>query len=198
MQLEVSALEGLADLAGAHGLGRARHEGAHRLRGHIGRQLQRLGKETIAGEHGNFVAPIGRERGPAAANLGAVHHIIVHQRSEVDHLNNHRRARVLGIEPARCATAQGHQQRSQLFALAAQRVLHEGGDLRIKGIHLRLQLARHLIEEWLHRFAQLLPVQRRRGVGLFGEHLGKNIAREESGVEGMVCGWLRDEGENQV
>ena len=109
MQLEIAALEGLANLAGAHRFGRARHEAAHRLRGHVGRQLQRLGKKTIAREHRNFVAPVGGERGAAAPHFRAVHHIIVHQRSEVNHLNNHRRPCVLGIEPARGTPTQSHQ-----------------------------------------------------------------------------------------
>ena len=48
--------------------------------GETGCQLQRLSEEAIAEQNRDFVAPIRRQREPATANLGLIHHIIVHQR----------------------------------------------------------------------------------------------------------------------
>ena len=102
-----AAMLRLQNFAGTNRVGRHRHRAANFRRGKAGRQLQRLRKQTIAKQHGDFIAPIGRERELAAADFRLVHHVVMHQRGQMHHLDDDRRrdVRVGGLADAHAAAS---------------------------------------------------------------------------------------------
>ena len=125
--------------------------------GKAGRQLQRLREQAVAEQHGDFIAPIRREGELAAPDFRLVHHVVMHQRGQMHHLDDDRRRdmRVAGLADG--VGRQRDERGAQMLAAAVQRVLRVGNDLRVKIIDLLDQSLRHRLEKRLHRFHDLFP-----------------------------------------
>ena len=166
---------GLQDFPGTNRVRRHRHAAADFRSGKARRQFQCLGKQAIAKQHGDFVAPIGRQRGPVAADLRLVHHIVMHQRRQMYHFNDDRRRHVRISDFAQGAGGQRHDGRAQMLSAAVQGVLGVRNDLRIKIIDLPDQLARDRLQKRFHRFHDVLPgtfrIGDRRATGIRTRHL---------------------------
>ena len=77
----------------------------------------------------------------------------MHQRRQVDHLDDHRHPHMRIRRPAKTARRQRHQRRPQMFPRIVQRMLGIRNDLRIKLPRLLHQLLRHRSQERLHWFS---------------------------------------------
>ena len=154
---------GLEDLPGANGVGGHRHRPADFRGWETRRQLQRPGKEAIPEEHGDFVAPIGRQGQLAPADLGLVHDIVVDQRGQVNHLDDDRDGDMLVAGPAEGVGGQSHQGRAQVLALAVEGVIRVGGNFRVEGFDLVRQSPADGFQKRLDRVDDLLPGKGRLG-----------------------------------
>ena len=113
----------LQNFARADGIGGHRDCPAN-LRGReAGRQRQRVGEQAISKQHGDVIAPVGRQRQPAPANLGFIHHVVMHQRRQVHHLDDYGHRHVGVADLAQGLGGQGHQRGSQMLALPVQRII---------------------------------------------------------------------------
>ncbi len=154
----------LQNFPGTNRVRRHRDGAANFRRRKAGRQFQRLRKQTITEQHGDFVAPIGRQRELVAADFRLVHHIVVHQRGQVHHFNDDRRRHVRLSDLAERAGGQRQNRGTQMFPAAIQGVLRIGNDLRIKIVDLPDQLPRDRLKKRLHRFHDLFPGTIRIGI----------------------------------
>ena len=76
-----------------------------------------MGEQAIPEQHGDLVAPIGRQRRPAPANLGFINHIVMHQRRQMHHFDDHRHRDVGVVDLPQRFGGQGHQRGPQMLAL---------------------------------------------------------------------------------
>ena len=81
------ALE-LQQLAFDHHLGEADEQVENLEIALAQRDLEGLHVEPVAGQHAGVIAPLHVGRRPAAARLGGIDHVVVHQRGGVDHLHH--------------------------------------------------------------------------------------------------------------
>jgi hypothetical protein len=165
----------LQDFTGANGVRGRRHRAADFRRWKIRRQLQRLREEAIAEQHRDFIAPIRRERGPAAPDFGFVYHVVVNERGQMHQFDDDRRRHVRVGHFAERPGGQRHQHGTQMLAAPLQRVFGVRHDLRIELVHLPEELFRHCVQKRLHRFHEALPgtiqIGIRRARYRFGRHL---------------------------
>jgi hypothetical protein len=89
---------------------------------------ERLHVEPVAGKHAGLVAPGAVGGRPAAAHLGVVDHVVMHQRGGVDHLDDGSQADRGVALGAAGAGAQQHQRRTQALAAAELEVTRDLGD----------------------------------------------------------------------
>ncbi len=137
--LEVVAQRRLLDLPhadAARGLG---EHAARQARGEVGREREGARVEEVAQQHRGLVVPALVDAGHAPAHLGAVEHVVVDQRGEVDQLDDRRDRGVLVGRVAGRVARQQHQRSAQLLAAepahVAGHVVHRAralGDLRLE------------------------------------------------------------------
>ena len=161
----------LQNFTGTHRVRRQRHRAANFRRRIARRQLQRLRKQAVAEQHRDFIAPFRRHRWAAAPDFRLIHHVVVDERGEVNHLDDDRRRDVGFIGFAEATGGQRHQRRAQMFAAVVQRVLGVRHDLRIKLPRLPDELGRHGMQKRLHRFHDFFP-----GTGGVGSKFGMGVA----------------------
>ena len=97
-------------------------EHPHRLRPPVAGELgERAREQQVAGGGGDR-APRGRHHGrPAAAQVGAVEHVVVHERRRVDELDRHHRPQHPLRMRRRRARREQHEQRAQPLAAGRDR-----------------------------------------------------------------------------
>ncbi len=149
----------LQDFAGANRLGARCHRPADFGGGESGGQLERVGEQRVAQQDRDVASPVGRQRGPLPPHLRLVHHVVVHQRGEMDHLDDGGDCHMLVPHFARRGRAQRDQRRPQLLALIRQGIVGILGDLRVKLVHLRHQPGRNRLQERLDRLDNAAPIQ---------------------------------------
>ncbi len=91
------------------------------------RHLKRLHVQPVAGQHAAMISPARICRGPPAARVGAVDHIVVYQGGTVNQFDHGTQTHCGGALIARVSGGKQQQCRAQAFPAAAQQV---SGDLR--------------------------------------------------------------------
>ena len=157
VKLKVAPVLGLQDFPGANRIGRHRHRPANVRRRETGRQLQRMGKQAIAEQHGDFVAPVGRQRRPAPADFRLVHHVVMHQRRQMHHLDDDRHRHMGVVNLAQRFGRQRHQRGPQMLALPVQGIIRVTNDVRVEGLDLLRQPLPDGFKERLNRINDLFP-----------------------------------------
>ncbi len=79
---KIAAMLRLQNFAGANRVRRHRDGAANFRRRKTGGQFQRLRKQAVAEQNGDFISPIRRERQFAATDFRLVHHIVVDERGQ--------------------------------------------------------------------------------------------------------------------
>ena len=148
-----------ADASGRFGDG-PRHLGGEKIRG----QLERVGKQAVAHQDRNGIAPAGGQRRLSSADGRRVHHVIVDQRGEVDHLDDHGDRHQLFVERADRLAGERNQGRAKLLALIVQRIAGISGDLGLEAVHLRGKPLGDASQKRPHRCDNFLPTGGKRNV----------------------------------
>ncbi len=119
------------------------------------RQRHRLDVEIVAQQHRDVVAPARVHREPAAAQLGFVDDVVVHERGGVDELDDGRIQD--GALALVAGQARGHQQDggTDPFTAARLDVLADLGDQIDLGFDLTAEFAIHLLQVGANRFEDL-------------------------------------------
>ena len=170
-----AAAEGLDDLAGAdaaRGFGDGGADfGGGKLRG----EVERVGEERITEEDSGDGAEFAGGGAAAAANVGFVHDIVVHERGEVDEFDDGGDADEVGRDDAGAAPAAEKNERgADAFARSVDAVIGHGADLGLKGVELTAQKA----VEFGHVRREM---SKHAGKGRFGAGRGGGFAVHDCG-----------------
>ena len=114
-------------------------------------------------KHGNLIAPVRRQREPAAADFRLVHHVVMDQRRQMHHLDDDGHGDMGIVDLAQGIGRQRHQRRAQVLALPVQRVIGVTANGRIKSLDLLGQPTGDRLQKRLHRMNNLFP-----GISRFG------------------------------
>ena len=119
-------------------------------------------EETIAQQNAERISP-ARVRGRLRTTPhGFIHHVVVHERGDVDELHNHSKIDVVGINSAAGAGSQKSQKRSKAFAATADGIDNVTFDCRIKRCDLLCNARLHLFKMRLNQPRELGERTRRR------------------------------------
>ena len=154
---------GLQNFTRANGIGGHRDCPANIRSRKAGRQGQRAGKQAIAEQNRDLVAPIAGQRQPPPANFGFIHDIVVDEGSQVNNLNNYGNGEMIIIQRAEGVGGKGHQCGAQLLALTFQRVIGVRGHFGIESLNLPGQSPTDGVKKRLDRLNNLLPEMARLG-----------------------------------
>jgi hypothetical protein len=116
-----------------------------------------MGKQTITEQDRDFVSPIGSERESASTDLGFVHHVIVNQRCEMNHLYDNGDGNMRLIDRAQGPRRQRHEGWAQVFALAIERIIGVGSDVRVKGVHFFAKAIAYRFQKGFNWIDDLFP-----------------------------------------
>ena len=109
--------------------------------------LKGLHVQPVAGQHAGVIAPVGVGGRAAAARLGDIDHVVVHQRGGVDHFDHGGHAD--GAVGDRCrpvCEASSTQDGPQALAAAVLQILADGGDGIDGGHRFQADLVLHLFQ----------------------------------------------------
>ena len=95
--------------------------------------LENPGEQVVAGEHADPVAEVDRGRVDAAARLGAVDHVVVDQRRDVDQLHERRQPQVIFGPAADRLGGEQREARPQPLPAGGQHPPHRLGDQLVVG-----------------------------------------------------------------
>src|SRR5437660_3209742 len=113
-------------------------------------------EETVAQQNTERISP-ARVRGRLRPTpYGFIHHVIVHERCDVNEFHDHSKIDVVGINSAAGAGSQKSQKRPKAFAATADSIDNVTFDCRIKRCDL-------LCNARIHLFKMLLNLQRELG-----------------------------------
>ena len=127
-------LFGLDQLPLANFVDRTGHLGQHVPAPVLQAHVIRAGENIIADQHSRARMPQRIDRRSAATHVSLVHHIVVDQRSRMDHLDE-RGSHVTAIGHfAVQRRRQQHQQRTQLLAPVTQDVIGDGSDVAVVAV----------------------------------------------------------------
>ena len=125
-------------------------------------------EQTVAEQHGNLIAPVRRKRRLLPAQYRFIHHVVVRERGQMNHLDDDRDGDEAVVRLANGRGAQGHERRAQLLALIRQCVLGVRGDFRVESVNLLGQPFGHRFQKRLDRLHNLFPGMRWFGGGRGG------------------------------
>ena len=142
----------LQQLAFHHLLGQVNERVQHTEVALLHGDFEGLHVQPIAGQHAHGVAPLGVGGRAAAADLGLVNDVVMHQRGGMDDL--HHRTQLDGAAPRVAKQLSGEQQQRRTNALAAAgaQILANIGD----GAHRRHRVSPELALNGGQIFAQQL------------------------------------------
>ncbi len=111
-------------------------------------------KEAIAQQNAQRISPARISSRLRATALGFVHHVVVHQRRDVNEFHNHGKINMSRVDLSGCATSQKRQQRPQTFAPAADCVRNVAFDCRIESRRLLRNACLDFLEMRLNQLRQ--------------------------------------------
>ena len=100
------------------------------------RELEGVGEEGVAQQHGERVSPAGAGGRRAPAQFGAVHDVVVHEGGDVDQFEHHAEAQVDVLDAAGGAGGEGDEGGSDAFAAGAGDVADVALDGGVEGAGL--------------------------------------------------------------
>ena len=142
----VTGIDQLQHLALGDGVGALRENLQQALITQRHHQLERPGNQEVPHQHAGGVAPDRVHRGPAPAQAGFVHHVVVEQGGGVQKFDHRRHIHVLGAGVAGCSRAQQPHQRAQAFTAGVDDVLPHLADQRYLGVQVVGDEAVHRLE----------------------------------------------------
>src|SRR5262249_25885756 len=112
-------------------------------------------EETVAQQNTERISP-ARVRGRLrTAPHGFIHHVVVHERGDVDELHDHSKIDVVGIDSAAGAGSQKSQKRAKAFAAAADGIHNITFESGIKGRSLSPDARFYFFQMWLNQSCNL-------------------------------------------
>ena len=146
-------------------------------------------EKTIAQQHAERISPARVHRRLPATALGFVHDVVVHERGDVDQLDDDGKIDMSGVEFAGGAAGQEREQRSQTFSASADGVGNVTLNRRIERGGLACDPRVRLDRFAVARAAPLAPVDRDEEPGalIAGRTSGRNFHKRR--IEGrlMAC-----------
>src|SRR6266566_812406 len=112
-------------------------------------------EETVAQQNTERISP-ARVRGRLRTTPhGFIHHVVVHERGDVDELHNHSKIDVVGMNSTAGAGSQKSQKRSKAFATTADGIHNVTFESRIEGCSLLPDACFYFFQMWLNQSRNL-------------------------------------------
>src|SRR6184192_3555824 len=119
-------------------------------------------EETVAQQNTERISP-ARVRGRLRTTPhGFIHHVVVHERGDVDELHNHSKIDVVGMNSTAGAGSQKSQKRAKAFAATADGIHNVTFESRIEGCSLLCNALLHLFKMRLNQPREVSERTRRR------------------------------------
>src|SRR5262249_226974 len=112
----------------------------------VWREGECVREETIAQQYAERISPARVRGGLSTTPHGFIHHVVVHERGDVDELHDHSKIDVVGINFTAGAGGQKSQKRAKAFAATADCVHNVTFDCRIKTCGLLCNAHLHLLK----------------------------------------------------